>query len=73
MGGTLMRATIAIDDALFKEALALSKVKTKKELINLSLKELIRKKRLENLAGMYASGAVTMTCEELEEYRTDDK
>ncbi len=68
-----MRATIAIDDALFKEALSLSTAKTKKELINLSLQEYIRKKRLEHLAGMYSSGAVTMTCEELEEYRTDDK
>ena len=68
-----MRATIAIDDALFEEAFSLSKVKTKKELITLSLQELIRKKRLEHLAGMYASGAVTMSCEELEEYRTDDK
>ena len=46
---------------------------TKKELISLSLQEFIRKKRLEHLAGMYASGSVTMTCEELEEYRADDK
>jgi len=28
---------------------------------------------LEHLAGMYSSGEVTMTCEELEEYRADDK
>ena len=68
-----MRATIAIDDALFEEAFALSNAKTKKELISISLQELIRKKRLEHLAGMYASGAVVMTCEELEEYRADDK
>ena len=68
-----MRATIAIDDALFDEAFSLSNVKTKKELISLSLQEFIRKKRLEHLAGMYGSGAVSMTCEELEEYRADDK
>ncbi len=68
-----MRATIVIDDALFKEAFSLSNAKTKKELINLSLQEYVRKKRLEHLAGMYSSGAVTMTCEELEEYRSDDK
>lgn len=68
-----MRATIAIDDALFKEAFALSNVKTKKELISLSLQEYVRKKRLENLAGMYSSGAIAMTCEELEEYRADEK
>jgi hypothetical protein len=40
---------------LFEEAFSLSNVKTKKEFI--------RKKRLEHLAGMYSSGAVTMTCE----------
>ena len=68
-----MRATIAIDDALFNEAFLLSNVKTKKELINLSLQEYIRKKRLEDLAGMYSSNAVSLTCEELEEYRSDEK
>jgi len=68
-----MRATIAIDDALFEEAFSLSKLKTKKDLITLSLQEYIRKKRLESLAGMYSSGAVSMTSEELEEYRSDDK
>ena len=68
-----MRATIAIDDALFEEAFSLSNAKTKKELISLSLLEFIRKKRLEHLAGMYSSGAVVTTSEELEEYRADDK
>lgn len=68
-----MRATIAIDDALFAEAFSLSKVKTKKELIQLSLQEFVRKKRLEHLAGMYSSNAISITCEELEEYRADEK
>ena len=68
-----MRATIAIDDALFSEAFSLSKAKTKKELITLSLQEYVRKKRLEHLAGMYSSNAVSMSCEELEEYRADEK
>lgn len=68
-----MRTTIAIDDALFKEAFSLSNAKTKRELISLSLQEFVRKKRLEHLAGMYSSGVVTLTREELEEYRADDK
>lgn len=68
-----MRATIVIDDELFQEAFSLSNAKTKKELISLSLQEYVRKKRLEHLAGMYSSGAVTMTPEGLEEYRADDK
>jgi len=49
------------------------RAKTKKELIRLSLQEYVRKKRLEHLAGMYSSGAVTMTYHELEECRSDDK
>ena len=68
-----MRATVAIDDSLFAEAFSLAHVKTKAELINLSLKEFIRKKRLEQLAGMYGTGAVTMSCEELEVYRAEEK
>ena len=68
-----MRATIAIDDNLFEEAFKLSNAKTKKELISLSLQEYVRKKRLEHLAGLYASGTITMTCEDLEGYRADDQ
>jgi Arc/MetJ family transcription regulator len=68
-----MRTTIAIDDALYEEAFSLSNVKTKRELISLSLDEFIRKRRLEHLAGMYASNSVTMTSEELVGYRADDK
>lgn len=64
-----MRATVSIDDDLMEEAFKLSNAKTKKELINLVLLEFIRKRRLENLAGMYGSGAVETTCKELEEYR----
>ncbi|MBI5026670.1 MAG: type II toxin-antitoxin system VapB family antitoxin [Nitrospirae bacterium] len=44
-----MRATIEIDDRLFEEAKKLTSVKTKKELINLSLRELIRRKKIEHL------------------------
>lgn len=67
-----MRATIAIDDRLFEEAKKLSNVKTKKELINLSLRELIRRKRQEHLAGLYGSGLVDLTVEEVEEFRRDE-
>ena len=67
-----MRATIAIDDRLFEEAKKLSNVKTKKELINLSLRELIRRKRQEHLAGLYGSGLVDLTKEDVEEFRRDE-
>jgi Arc/MetJ family transcription regulator len=73
MGGHDMRATIAIDDRLFEEAKRLSGIKTKRELVNLSLQEFIRKMRLEHLAGQYGSGAIGMTREELEEYRAHEE
>jgi len=40
-----MRSTIDIDERLFEEAKKLTRLKTKKAVVNLSLKELIRKKR----------------------------
>ena len=41
--------------------------------LSLLLQEFIRNKRLEHLARIYSSSAVTMTSEELEEYRSDDR
>jgi Arc/MetJ family transcription regulator len=49
-----MRTNIVLDDALVNEAFALTGVRTKKELVNLALRELIaqrRKKDLLDLAG----------------------
>jgi len=49
-----MRTNIVLDDALVNEAFALTGVHTKKELVNLALRELIaqrRKKDLLDLAG----------------------
>jgi len=37
-----MRTNIVLDDRLIKEALKLSRTKTKKELVNLDLKEFIK-------------------------------
>ena len=44
-----MRTTMEIDDELFKQALALTKAKTKRELIHRSLEALIRQQRIERL------------------------
>lgn len=44
-----MRTNIVLDDNLVKEALKLSGVKTKKELIHLALKEFVENKRRLNL------------------------
>lgn len=40
-----MRTNIVLDDKLVKEGLRLTRLKTKKDLVNLALKELIAKRR----------------------------
>lgn len=67
-----MRATIDIDEKLLEEAKKLTSVKTKKELINLSLKELIRKKRLEHLVSLFGTSPIDLTLEDVERFREDN-
>ena len=44
-----MRTTLEIDERLLNEAIKLTKIGTKRELIRVSLEELIRQKRIERL------------------------
>jgi len=44
-----MRTNIVLDDSLIKEALKLSRVKTKKELVNQALKEFVENRKRLNL------------------------
>ncbi|HEC13674.1 MAG TPA: type II toxin-antitoxin system VapB family antitoxin [Acidiferrobacteraceae bacterium] len=44
-----MRTNIVLDDNLVKEAFALTHVRTKKALVDLALRELIRAKKKKNL------------------------
>ena len=44
-----MRTNVVLDDSLIKEALALSGVKTKKEVISLALREFVASKKRLNL------------------------
>ncbi len=49
-GGIIMaRTNVVVDDALFEEGLRLTKCKTKKELINTALEELIKKEKRKRL------------------------
>jgi len=64
-----MRSTIDIDERLFEEAKKLTRLKTKKAVVNLSLKELIRKKRREHLADLFGSLVVDITLKDLERLR----
>jgi Arc/MetJ family transcription regulator len=44
-----MRTNIVLDDSLVKQALKLSRVKTKKELVNQALKEFVENRKRLNL------------------------
>ena len=48
------------------------KVKTKKELINLSLKELVRKKRREHLANLFGSSILDIDLGNVERLRENE-
>lgn len=67
-----MRSTIDIDERLLEEAKKLTRLRTKKEVVNLSLKELIRKKRREDLADLFGSSIVDITLKDLEKLREDE-
>ncbi len=67
-----MRSTIDIDEKLLEEAQKLAKVKTGKELINLSLKELVRKKRTEHLADLFGSSILDIDLEDGERLRENE-
>lgn len=44
-----MRTNIILDDELLKEALKLTGIKTKREIVNLALKELVENHKRKNL------------------------
>ncbi len=67
-----MRATIDIDEKLLEEAKRLTSAKTKKELLNLSLKEIIRKKRLEHLASLFGTSPIDLTLKDIEKFRENN-
>jgi Arc/MetJ family transcription regulator len=67
-----MRSTIDIDDFLLDEARQLTRIKTKEEVVNLSLKELISKKRREHLASLFGSTVVDISCDEVVKIREDE-
>jgi Arc/MetJ family transcription regulator len=48
-----MRTNIVLDDSLVKEALRLTRVKTKKELVNQALKEFVENRKRLNLMDLF--------------------
>jgi len=67
-----MRSTIDIDEKLLKEAQKITGAKTKKELVNLSLGELIKKKRKEHLISLFGSSVLDIGLEDVEKLRKDE-
>jgi len=66
-----MRTTIDIDKELLEEALKISKARTKKDLINLSLKEYIRRMRLKSLKKKLGNYDLKIDLNDLEKGRED--
>lgn len=53
-----MRTNIVIDDALIKEAFAVSNIKTKRELVNQALREFVARHKRKNLMDLYGSNGM---------------
>lgn len=68
-----MRTTVDIDKELLAEALKLSKARTKKELIHLSLKEYIRKIKIKNLKKKLGNYNLAIDLKDLEKGRADEE
>ena len=66
-----MRTTLEIDQKLMKQALALTKARTKKELIQRSLEAIIRQQRMERLLGKLGRFPLNLTPRRLTKLRAD--
>ena len=67
-----MRITNNIDKGLLEEALKLSNIRTKRELINLSLKEFTRRRHLKKLKRRLGKCDLALNLSSLEEMRKDE-
>ncbi len=64
-----MRTTLDIDIKLLEEAKKLTKAKSKKETIDISLRELIRQRRRERLLSRFGRFRLDLTLRKLEKLR----
>lgn len=64
-----MRTTLDIDIKLLEEAMRLTRAKSKKETIDISLKELIRQRRRERLLSRLGRFKLDLTLRKLERLR----
>lgn len=64
-----MRTTLDIDERLLNEALKLTSIKTKREVIRFSLEELIRRRKIEKLIANLGKFPLKLTMKDLERMR----
>ena len=67
-----VRSTIDIDERVLAEAMKVANVRTKKELIDLSLKELLRKKRRERLLAKFGKFPLDISASQLQKMRSHE-
>lgn len=68
----MSRTTVNIDDELLIDAKEATGEKSIKGVVEYALREVVRRKRLEKLAGLKGSGIIRLSPEELDEMRRDD-
>ena len=66
-----MRTVTELDEKLLQEAMTVTGVKKKRQLLELALQEMIRHRRLERLRQRLGKTQLTMTAEDLQRMRAD--
>ncbi len=66
-----MKTTVVIDDVLMNDAMRASQAKTKREAIELGLKELVRRKNLDAFKEELGTFDLDLSLKELEKRRSE--
>jgi len=66
-----MRTVTELDEKLLQEAMTVTGVKKKRQLLELALQEMIRHRRIERLRQRLGKTQLTMTAEDLKRMRAD--
>jgi len=67
----MVRMTVTVDEKLLLEAQKLTGAKTKREAIEIALRELVRQKRRRAIASRAGAVELTLTQEELRRWREE--
>jgi len=70
---TMKRLSISVDPELLEESVRLAGVKTKREAIEVALREFVRTRHLQELAQLAGSGLVDMSPGDLGKWRDSDR